>query len=163
MVKKLSFWLVLLITTVVSACEEEYETSSGRTKMEITLYRLNDTSSVHMGVSDTLLIYPVKLDTLLTESLDSTSNTYSLPLSYLNDSTAFVLQEGYKKNVVHDTLIVKFTSWVHFLSMDQGTVMYYNIKNARVTNHFINSLSIINKDITENEKENIRLYYKVSK
>ena len=110
MVKKLSFWLVILITILVSACEEEYETSSGRTKMKITLYRLNDTSSVLMGVSDTLFIYPVKLDTLLTESLDSTTNTYSLPLSYLNDSTAFVLQEGYKKNVKYDTLVVKYTS-----------------------------------------------------
>jgi hypothetical protein len=156
--KKLLVWTLVIIAIIMSACEEEYETSVSRTQMKLTFYRRTDTSTVNMGVSDTLNIYALKTDSVLGSAGDSTTSAYSLPLSYTADSTVFILRKG-AKNFVSDTLVVKYNAWAHFLSMDQGSVMYYNISNATITHHFISYMNIISKNVREVETENLRLYY----
>jgi len=158
MIKRPSICIILLVLALLGgavSCQEENDTLIGRTHMVLNFYRLKNSAYTLMG--DTMSISAYDTDSILGTGTDSTVYTYSLPLRYSADSTVFVLTKG-KSVTVKDTLVVKYTSHVHFFSMDKGSAMLYNILNAYSTNHFITSVSIVNKEVTENEQVNVKIF-----
>src|SRR5690606_13610136 len=59
-----------------------------------------------------------------------------------------------------DTINIMYSSHLFFISNDCGYTYNYNIESVSITNHYIDSIAISNKEITtEGNKKHIRLFF----
>lgn len=94
-------------------------------------------------------------DTLINKQTET--KTLSIPLSYGN-FTDFILQ-WYGKPA--DTLHIEQRNIPYYMSNECGTMMFHEIVTLRSTTYMLDSVKVINAQIDNNEKENIRIYVKV--
>jgi hypothetical protein len=114
-----------------------------------------------MGVS-----FPVPVNSLTITALDMVGDSLlyanyagqrlALPLSYTADETDFVIQQGQH---TPDTLTVKHRNIPHFLSMEVGYTMYYELQSVAATRHAIDTVYILNPSITSGEQAHIAIQY----
>lgn len=178
--KKLPFFLIVLwVTTLLfPACEVEncppntmsylkftfadqygkavkiVDTTSviGMIYTDVTIYDTLENGTIEEKIVHDSLIH----DTLLNREVGATE--FKVPLSY-DSETSFILAYLHAKP---DTIRISHRNIPYFMNLDCGTMMFYEIQQATSTRHQLDSLQIINPNIDNNEKENIKIYFTVT-
>lgn len=61
-----------------------------------------------------------------------------------------------------DTLFISHRNKPYFTNLDCSTMMFYELTSTTATRHRLDSIQIINPNIDNNEKENIKIYFTVA-
>lgn len=108
-----------------------------------------------IALSGTISVTAAGTDSILVNK-ETNPKSFQLPLSYTNAEDTFIVH--YTEKMV-DSIFVKHANIPHFISMDCGTGMYHYIEEVRCTNNAIDSIQVINPEVTYDAKENIKVYY----
>ena len=117
--------------------------------------------TVHDTLPDGSIADRVVRDSLINDTLvnqESNAGSFSLPLSY-GDATRFIINYN---GMDQDEINLKHRNIPYFLNVDCGTMMFHEITEATTTFHQIDSIVVINPNIDNNEKENIKIYFTVA-
>jgi len=110
-------------------------------------YQLEDFLTVYTERSDGTK------DTLM--NLLSTISAFSMPISYSHpeDILVFVFAEGIGiPDKGADTVWIKKQDIPHFESVDCNVAFFHEITDVRYTRHFIDSLILLNRSVTYDQK-----------
>lgn len=91
-------------------------------------------------------------DTIINK--ETSVKTLALPLSYA-EQTTFIFQYSSK---TPDTIRISHTNEPYFFNVDCGTMMFHSITTHALQRHFMDSLTLINPSVTNDAKENFRIY-----
>lgn len=100
-----------------------------------------------------------KDDTLM---VDATTSLTGLSLLLNPDTTSTRLEFTFRINEaddVVDTIDIHHTNRLYFLTIDCGCGVFSDIDTVLHTSHYINSIAIINPEVTNEKKPNLELYY----
>lgn len=117
--------------------------------MEITFY--ND-STLQKASVDSITIYGVDNDSILYNNQKSVSSV-ALPLQKTKNETQYVFTNG----TYTDTLTIEHTNTDNFISIECGCFVYHNITNVYSQKTWIDSIAIINPDVTTTNYEDEHL------
>ena len=95
----------------------------------------------------------IYIDSIIYNNAKLINNVY-LPLQKFKISTKYEL----KFNLKIDTITILHSNSDEYLSLECGCIKIHNIDTITTTNHFIDSVSIINHSVKTNNAENIRIY-----
>lgn len=159
------FCILALAGLLVPGCEVENCPPNALSYLHFSLVDQNGRT---FNTSDTITIVgqTTSSDTLVSDTLinqEAAASSFSLPLSY-DAYTQFVfiyhaLDVGY---VGRDTIRIDHWNIPYFTNLDCGSMMFYEITGTAHTHHRLDSITITNPNIDNNEKENIRIYFTVS-
>ncbi len=105
--------------------------------------------------TDSLAVHGFQNDSLLYDTANIKSLTLILKLN--SDTTIYVLDFLTKGK---DTITFVHENSPHYISETCGCTMFYNIDSVIYTSHYIDSLSVINKNIINEPRENIQLFFR---
>lgn len=152
------FCLILICTTLTthSACSD-IECISSNTSYVYYSFYLTDGSEATWTTAIT--VTAAGTDSVLINQ-ESNASYMSLPLSYTNQVDTFVINYTSEEGGMIDSIFITHQNIPQFISMDCGLGMFYYIDDARSTDNAIDHLEIINREVTYDTKENIRIYYR---
>ena len=175
--------IISLAGFVIPACEVENCPPNTMTYLHLTLsdqygrtFKTSDTITVFgqtyadVTVYDTLpdkTLQPrIVYDSLVSDTFinkEYGANGFSIPLSYA-DQTRIVLSYRSLDQRFQgtDTLFISHRNKPYFTNLDCSTMMFYELTSTTVTRHRLDSIQIINPNIDNNEKENIKIYFTVA-
>lgn len=136
-----------------SSCSENDCSMGGRPSARFTF--INSKNGGIINLFDSLTVTAFGTDSILLNR-GKAINHITLPLSYVDHETTFVL---HYTSFLRDTIWVTHENFPHFISMDCGIDMFYQLREIRYTTLLLDSISVVNPDIDDNEKENCRIYY----
>ena len=125
------------------------------TNTSYTVFGFYNQEGLAVSMSGTVTVTAAGTDSVLINQ-ESNPSQFQLPLSYTNLVDTFVVK--YTELMV-DSIFVTHENVPHFLSMDCGTGMYHNLQEVRSTNNAIDSIKIVNSEVTYNATENIKIYF----
>ena len=142
------------------------------------------TVSVNLNEYDTVYVYRSAADTVISKSpIDSLeakgyeltllaervrgillnrkfgAESLDIPLSFTAERDTFFFRYSAR---LADTVYVNHVNLPYFSSMDCGTVMHYRIASISSTHHLIDSIQIVNPEVTNTLKKNVAIYYTVN-
>lgn len=145
-------WALLgVLLILLTGCNEDGDLSQARTVCKISFY--NQTSQ-RLDTLSNLTVKAIGADSIFLQNVSASS--VSVPLKYVGDSTQFQLT---LTGQTPDTLTIKHKNTPHFISMDAGYAMYYELTAVTATRHSISDILLYNSTINTYEQENIRIYY----
>lgn len=98
-------------------------------------------------------------DSILTDTLFNLAQTsMSLPLSYTNQTT-YVMHYS---ETLRDTIEVKHKTIPFVSDIECGTMVHYYVEGLRYTTNALDSVVLINPEITNEERKNFNIYYRTS-
>ena len=100
-------------------------------------------------IADTL-----NVDTLFNQAKDH----ITVPLSYTNKTT-YVMHYTER---MRDTIEVTHRNIPFVSNIECGAVMHYEVENLRYTTNALDSVTIVNSQIDNEEKTNFNIYYRVA-
>lgn len=120
--------------------------------MEITFY--ND-STLQKASVDSITIYGVNNDSILYNNQKNVA-TVALPLQKTKNETQYVFTNG----EYTDTLTIQHTNSDNFISIECGCFVYHNITEVHSQKTWIDSIAIINPDVTtaNYEDEHLQIF-----
>ena len=158
------FCILALAGLLVPGCEVENCPPNALSYLHFSLVDQNGRT---FNTSDTITIVgqTTSSDTLVSDTLinqEAAASSFSLPLSY-DAYTQFVfiyhaLDVGY---VGRDTIRIDHRNIPYFTNLDCGSMMFYEVTKVENTRHRLDSLTITNPNIDNNEKENFKIYFTV--
>ncbi len=149
--KRLPTCLLLFgILLWLGACTEDSDQSQPRTTCGVGFYLKEPYGKQTIS---NLTVSILDGDTLYRNaSLDA----ISLPLRYVGDTSRFVLTVGENPS---DILTIVHKNTPHFISMDAGYAMYYEIVKVECTDYTIEEATGVIPTVNTNEQENISIFY----
>lgn len=145
--------VVLLGTFLVSACSESDCSLGGRPSARFNF--IDSKSKKQVSLFDSLTITSSGTDSILLNRAKSINHA-TLPLSYIAKETTYILK--YNREL-RDTIWLRHKNIPHFVSMDCGVDMFYEIDSVGYTKYGLDSIVLRNADINDTEKENFQIYY----
>ena len=98
-------------------------------------------------------------DTLNVDTVFNQATNYmSVPLSYTHKTT-YVM---HYTELMRDTIEVTHKNIPFVSNIECGTMMFYQIESLRYTTNALDSVVLINPEITNEEKTNFNIYYRTS-
>lgn len=98
-------------------------------------------------------------DSLLVDTLfNLAESSMSLPLSYTHQTT-YVM---HYTETLRDTIEVKHQTIPFVSDIECGTMMHYYVEGLRYTTNALDSVVLINPEITHEEKKNFNIYYRAT-
>lgn len=85
-------------------------------------------------------------------------NSMSLPLSY-TDRTTYVMHYS---ETLRDTIEVTHKNIPYVSDIECGTMMFYQVEGLRYTTNALDSVVLINPEITNEERKNFNIYYRAA-
>ena len=170
------FGLTLLLTSVFYSCEVDNCPPNARafahfafTDDKGNAIKLLDTLTVIGEITANVKVEEKQPDGSVTERIvydslirDTLINLLSdidhikVPLSY-QPNTKLVLE--YKQQKRADTIKLEHQNKPYFYNIDCGTMMFYEVTSIEATNRVLDSISITNPNIDNNEKENFKIHF----
>ncbi len=156
--------ILVLVGWLIPGCEVENCPPNSLTYLHFSLVDQNgrtfNTSDTITIVGQTTVSDSLVSDTLINQ--ETAVSSFSIPLSY-DAYTQFIfayhaLDVGF---VGRDTIRIDHRNIPYFTNLDCGTMMFYEITGVQHTHHRLDSISLTNPNIDNNEKENIRIYFTV--
>ena len=115
--------------------------------------------TVHDTLPDGTIQDRLVKDSVLSKTLYNKAETsLSLPLSYTHETT-YVLHYTEK---MRDTIVVTHRNIPYLQNIECGTMMFYEMDTVKYTTYNLRSIEIVNKEITNEEKQNFKINYIVS-
>lgn len=110
-----------------------------------------------VSLSGTISVTAAGTDSVLVNK-EFNPKMFQLPLSYTSTEDTFIIH--YTERMI-DSVFVKHANIPHFISMECGTGMFHYLEGVRSTDNAIDSIQIIDPEVTYDAKENIKIYYTV--
>lgn len=82
----------------------------------------------------------------------------SLPLSYTNQTTYIM----HYSETLRDTIEITHKNIPYVSDIECGTMMFYQVEGLRYTTNALDSVVLINPEITNEEKKNFYIYYRAA-
>lgn len=157
-IKKLTITLVAVLA-LLTACGES---NCPLTTVSVARFDFVD-SQTHKPVKLTQGVNVTGIatiaDTLHVDTLFNQATSYmSLPLSY-TDKTTFVMHYTER---MRDTIWVTHRNIPFVSDIECGAVMHYHVESLRYTTNALDSVTIINPQITNEETNNFLIYYRAA-
>ena len=124
----------------------------GQITTDVTVYDTLDNGEIVERIVEDSVIN----DTLINK--ESSLSTFKVPLSY-SDQTTFIINYNGEQQ---DYITIKHRNIPYFMSVDCGTMMFYEVTGAESTTRMLDSLVITNPNIDNNEKENFKIYFTIA-
>ena len=149
----------LLALILVTGCGE---TDCSLTTMSVARFQFLD-SQTHKGVTLTQGVTVTGIatvaDTLQTDTLFNQAKDYmSLPLSY-TDETTYVMNYSER---MKDTIWVTHRNIPFVSDIECGAVMHYQVESLQYTTNALDSVTLVNPQITNEERVNFNIYYRAT-
>ncbi|MCD7973561.1 MAG: DUF6452 family protein [Candidatus Azobacteroides sp.] len=147
--------LIGLIATLFFSCGDTECSESTNATLAAVFYIDED----NISSGDSLLVYGLHNDSLLIKV--STPTIINFPLKLEEHTTSFVFDftGDLQVDLVKDTVRFFHQNSPHFISEACGCAMFYTIDSIRYTRHKIDSIAVVNKDIINEELENIQIFF----
>lgn len=145
--------LTLFVLLMVWSCSESDCSLNGQSSIRFVF--VNSRNGAVVSLFDSLTVTALSTDSVLLNR-ERGINHITLPLNYTGETTTFVL---HYTRFLRDTLRITHENYPHFISLDCGISMYYQLKDISYTTMLIDSVRLINPEIDDNEKDNYRIYY----
>ena len=98
-------------------------------------------------------------NSLVTDTLFNWAESYiSVPLSYTNQTT-YVMHYS---ETLRDTIWLTHKNIPFVGDIECGSMMYYKIEDLNYTVHVLDSVTLVNPDINNEEKKNFNIYYRTA-
>lgn len=159
--KKIPFYILLLIGLCgfVQGCGES---ECPLTTVSYARFDFLD-SKTHAAVGFTQGVTITGISQVEGELLEDTlfnlaQSSMSLPLSY-TDKTSYVIHYS---ETLRDTIEVMHKNIPFVSDIECGTLMHYQVDRFRYTTNALDSVVLINPEITHEEKKNFNVYYRVT-
>lgn len=85
-------------------------------------------------------------------------NYMSVPLSY-TDKTTYVM---HYTEVMRDTIEVEHKIIPYVSDIECGAMMFYEIESIRYTTNALDSITLVNRKVTNEERNNFNIYYRAA-
>ena len=142
--------------------------SDGSTEMRsaMPIARMYNSATGETVTLDSLDIHGIGVagDSLLVSAGTAVSKQY-LPLRYSASSVRWCIAyryAGLDNDRLNDTLTLTYTSTPWLADDDCGAMYRYTITGATATAHLIDSVSIVQADVTNLEDINLNIYFRIS-
>lgn len=152
---------ILLISIVLVSCTSSEECREDKdVYMQMGFYTktLNTKTALYVNTAlaiDSLWVNGLGVDSFLFEN-SKKINSIDVPLKKLSTQTDFIVRFNQKT----DTISIFYqNNDRYFISLECGCVIAHSIDEVTSTNHFIDSISVINRDITPTNAEHIQIYH----
>lgn len=159
--KKIPFYILLLIGLCgfIQGCGES---ECPLTTVSYARFDFLD-SKTHAAVGFTQGVTVTGISQVEGELLEDTlfnlaQASMSLPLSY-TDKTSYVMHYS---ETLRDTIVVAHKNIPFVSDIECGTMMHYHVEGLRYTTNVLDSVVLINPDITHEEKKNFNVYYRAT-
>ena len=159
--KKIPFYILLLIGLCgfVQGCGES---ECPLTTVSYARFDFLD-SKTHAAVGFTQGVTITGISQVEGELLEDTlfnlaQSSMSLPLSYTH-KTSYVIHYS---ETLRDTIEVMHKNIPFVSDIECGTLMHYQVERFRYTTNALDSVVLINPEITHEEKKNFNVYYRVT-
>jgi hypothetical protein len=136
-----------LVSCTAGTCFDETESRS-----KAGMYKI-DTKAV--AAPDSLTLFGVGMDTNFIYKKSLNIKKAEFPLNVQDTVSRFVV----RINGVDDTMIYKYTSYIHLISKDCGYTYYFTLDSISFTKNNIDSVAVVKNTVTTLDEENIRIYY----
>ena len=163
MTRKDSFSLIFICAffLVLMACEQERDPCLQPTTAPLRVVAKRP--STDTTVVDTLLPHPVwlRVDTGLGILFPKKTSSFSLLLSPRADSSTYAVQPDSAALGSLDTITFVYERKLQFLSNACGFSYFYTLQRVRSSNHNIDSVKIINREVNLNASspEHVQIYF----
>jgi len=98
-------------------------------------------------------------DTMLTDTLFNQAQSYmSVPLSY-TDRTTYVMHYS---ETLRDTIQLTHKNIPFVSDIECGSMMFYKVEQVAYTTNVLDSVTLVNPDINNEEKKNFNIYYRTA-
>ena len=98
-------------------------------------------------------------NTLVTDTLFNRAESYmSVPLSYTNQTTYVI----HYSETVSDTIWLTHKNIPFVSDIECGTMMFYQVEDLSYTIHVLDSVTLVNPEINNEEKKNFNIYYRTA-
>lgn len=98
-------------------------------------------------------------DTLNVDTVFNRAESYmSVPLSYTNQ-TMYVMH--YSENL-RDTIRLSHKNIPFVSDIECGSMMFYQVEEFTYTTHVLDSVTLVNPEINNEEKKNFNIYYRTA-
>lgn len=135
---------------------ETHSTYTFSTAFDVTGFILADVT-VYDTLSDGTIQERIVRDSVLNDTIyNDASTTMSLPMGY-TELTTYVLHYTER---MRDTIRVAHKSTPYLEDIECGTMMFYTVENVTYTTNRLDSITIINPNINNEEKQNFIIYYR---
>ncbi|RAJ10653.1 hypothetical protein LX64_00258 [Chitinophaga skermanii] len=149
---------LLLLATTFYACDDQTETCDKAFRASVRM-RFKYPRPIDGRVVDTTLPY-VTIKSMMGDTVakNQTGLTgVALPLNGVIDSTWYYFKAD--STVLGDTILFRYKRHQQFISPGCGFATYYHLDTVITTRHAIDSIQIINKEVTNNEDIHLYLFY----
>lgn len=153
-IKYISFIVILLVSLI--SCSDDtcsLETES-LLKTEINVV---DTNLIDLNFLDNLSIYSTKWSDSIHYKDEGSENSLFFTLSPNSDSTEIVFTS--KADPLNDTILIFHKNEIILLSPECGFVVNYKIDSVVSTSYNIDSLKLLNSNITSNKNGYLQIYF----
>jgi hypothetical protein len=139
--------IVLLLSCTQGSCFEETESF-----LKASFY---DNATKTLIAPDSLTLYGLNNDSLIYNKTVSLQPAL-IPLNASTESCTF----GIQINGVTDTIEFQYSSYPHLISKECGYTFYHQLDTLpKFTKHIIKDIYTSNKTVTNQNVENIRIFY----
>ncbi len=159
MIKKMLSGALLGWLLLAASCEDYKECNSPvETALGMGFYRLDPVRDTKADSTlPALTCFGLgRADSLLADEL--AANRVFVPLKATEGSTAFYLQPDSTMQD-GDTVTLLYRHELHFISAGCGFTTYYTLDSAYSTRHYIDSVSLVRRNINTTNAINVELYY----
>ena len=158
-IKKLTTALLAGIALLTSGCDED---DCALATLSVARFDFQD-SQTHKAVKLTSGVTVTGIATiggaLDVDTVFNQATSYmSVPLSY-TDKTTYVM---HYTELMRDTIEVTHRNIPFVNDIECGAVMHYQIENLRYTTNALDSVTLLNPQVTNEEKTNFIIYYRAS-
>lgn len=158
--KNIAALLLMATALLTTACEGE--TNCPLSTQSVARFDFCD-SQTHKGVTltqgATITGIATIADTLHVDTLFNQATQYmTLPLSF-TDKTTYVM---HYTPLMRDTIEVTHRNIPFVSDIECGAMMHYHVENIRFTTNALDSVTIVNPQITNEETTNFYIYYRAA-
>ena len=105
-------------------------------------------------IKETIVKDAIVNDTLINQEKEASS--IKIPLSF-KQSTKIIL--SYDDGATTDEIDIKHNNIPYFYNIDCGTMMFHEVTELHASSRVLDSITITNPNIDNNEKENFKIYF----
>lgn len=151
--------LLVIALTVITGCEEDpcSLTTLSQARFDFRDSQTHKAVSLTQGATVTgiaTIADTLDVDTVFNQAKDH----MTVPLSYTNKTT-YVMHYTER---MRDTIWVTHRSTPFVSNIECGAVMHYEVESIRYTTNALDSVTIVNPEITNEEKTNFNIYYRAT-
>ena len=156
--KKTIHLLLLMLFAIMTGCEEDSCSLTTRTVARFQFLDSKTHASITLLQGATVTGIATVADTLNIDTVFNQAKSYmSVPLSYTNKTTYVI----HYTELMRDTIELTHKNIPFVNNIECEPIMKYEVENYRYTTNALDSVTLINPKITNEETINFNIYYRI--